>query len=218
MLTQTEENYLKAIFKVTERQDSPANTNAIATEMKTSAASVSDMISRLDKKQLVHYEKWKGVTLSGEGRKIATDLIRKHRLWEVFLTEKLQFSWDEVHPIAEQLEHIHSDELVSRLDAFLGHPKYDPHGDPIPDENGNFAYRKQVLLSEFDGKEAVIVGVDEHTTQFLQYLDQFGIGLGIKLIILEKYGYDGSLKVSINNQREHVLSQKVTQNLFVKKV
>ena len=218
MISQTEENYLKAIFKISERNDSPANTNAIAAEINTSAASVSDMISRLAKKEVVHYEKWKGVTLTQTGRKIATNLIRKHRLWEVFLTEKLYFSWDEVHPIAEQLEHIRSEKLVNKLDTYLGHPKFDPHGDPIPDENGNFTYRKQILLSEFEGEQAIVVGVDEHSTQFLQFLDRLGIGLGIALYILEKYDYDDSLRVSINNSREHILSQKVTQNLFVKRI
>ena len=218
MVSITEENYLKAIFKISEKEGTPVSTNSIANEMTTSAASVSDMIRRLSEKELVSYEKWKGVTLKDDGRKIATDLIRKHRLWEVFLVDKLQFSWDEVHPLAEELEHIKSDELVQRLDEFLGHPKYDPHGDPIPDEHGNFVFRKQVILSEFQGTKGIIVGVDEHTTPFLQYLDRLQLTLGTAIEVLEVIEYDGSIRIKINDAKEQIISGKVAQNLFVKEV
>ncbi|MEZ4950443.1 MAG: metal-dependent transcriptional regulator [Saprospiraceae bacterium] len=117
--TQTEENYLKAIFKLSEHEGKPVSTNSISGELNTSAASVTDMVQRLSSKEMIHYEKYKGVTLTKPGLKHAKALVRKHRLWEVFLVEKLQFTWDEVHDIAEQLEHIQSDELVERLDAFL---------------------------------------------------------------------------------------------------
>lgn len=216
MVSNTEENYLKAIFKISEKAGSPVNTNAIAQEMQTSAASVSDMIKRLAEKELIRYEKWKGVTLKESGRTIATNLVRKHRLWEVFLVDKLHFSWDEVHPIAEHLEHIKSKELISRLDEFLGHPKFDPHGDPIPDEDGNFTFRKQILLSDFEGRHAIIVGVDEHSTEFLQYLDRLELTLGTHIELLERITYDGSVRIRIGQQREQIVSHKVAQNLYIK--
>ena len=215
-ISHTEENYLKAIFKISEKQDKPASTNAISSEMKTSAASVTDMIKRLSEKELINYERYRGVTLTAEGARIATHLIRKHRLWEVFLVDKLGFSWDEVHEIAEQLEHIKSPELVEKLDGFLEYPRFDPHGDPIPDADGIFATRKQIQLSDMAiGVKGVVVGVQDHTTPFLQYLDQMGLVLGASLKVLEYYEYDESMKVAIGEQASRTLSKKVCQNLFV---
>ena len=215
-VSHTEENYLKAIFKISEKQDKPASTNSISREMRTTAASVTDMIKRLSEKKLIHYERYKGATLTEQGTKVATHLIRKHRLWEVFLVEKLGFSWDEVHEIAEQLEHIKSPELVERLDLFLGNPRFDPHGDPIPDADGNFEVRKQIPLTELEqGLSAVVVGVQDHSTPYLQYLDQIGLVLGTKIKIIERYPYDESAHVEINAKRTQMLSKKVCQNLFV---
>src|SRR5688500_18567354 len=144
----TEENYLKAIFKLLEGDDEAVTTNAIAEKMNTRAASVTDMLKKLSEKKLINYKKYQGVTLTSSGKKIALNIIRKHRLWEVFLVEKLNFKWDEVHDIAEQLEHINSDTLIERIDKFLNYPKFDPHGDPIPDINGKFQSNKSVLVSE----------------------------------------------------------------------
>ena len=215
-ISHTEENYLKAIFKISEKQDKPASTNSISSEMKTSAASVTDMIKRLSEKELINYERYRGVTLTAEGARIATHLIRKHRLWEVFLVDKLGFSWDEVHEIAEQLEHIKSPELVEKLDGFLEYPRFDPHGDPIPDADGIFATRKQIQLSDMAiGAKGVVVGVQDHTTPFLQYLDQMGLVLGTSLKVLEYYEYDESMKVAIGERDSRTLSKKVCQNLFV---
>ncbi len=217
-ISHTEENYLKAIFKIVERDNKPASTNAISNEMNTTAASVTDMLKRLSEKELTHYEKYKGVKLTEKGNNIATHLIRKHRLWEVFLLEKLHFSWDEVHDMAEQLEHIQSAELVERLDQFLGFPKFDPHGDPIPDADGNFAYRKQTPLLELSpGEQGVVVGVQDHDPAFLQYLDRLGLVLGTKVKLLEIFEYDESVKIVINGEREQILSKKVAQNLFIQK-
>ncbi len=216
MVSSTEENYLKAIFKISEKEGTPVSTNSISSSMNTSAASVSDMIKRLAEKDLVLYEKWKGVRLTDKGREIATNLIRKHRLWEVFLVDKLNFAWDEVHPLAEQLEHVKSDTLVNRLDEYLGFPKFDPHGDPIPDENGNFTFRKQVLLSDFNDKNAVIVGVQEHSKPFLNYLDRLGLKLGTTIEVIETIEYDGSVRMKIDGGGEQIISSKVAQNLFVK--
>lgn len=217
-ISYTEENYLKAIFKISEQDGKPASTNAISSEMSTSAASVTDMIKRLSDKALIHYERYRGVTLTAQGERIATHLIRKHRLWEVFLVEKLHFSWDEVHEIAEQLEHIKSQRLVERLDEYLSFPKFDPHGDPIPDADGNFAIRKQVLLAEIKpGDDGLVVGVQDHSTAFLQYLDRMELVLGTPVELLEYFEYDESMRVLINNKREQVLSKKVCQNLFIQK-
>ncbi len=217
MISQTEENYLKAIFKLSEATQKPINTNAISVEMNTAAASVTDMIKRLSDKELIHYEKYKGVKLSQKGKTIATDLVRRHRLWEVFLLEKLGFAWDEVHDVAEELEHIKSDKLIDSLDSFLDFPKFDPHGDPIPDSDGNIQSRQQTLISKLEVDECgVLVGVYEHSKVFLQYLDKLGLNLGVNIKVLEKVDYDQSVKVLINETKEEIISKKVSQNLFIK--
>jgi DtxR family Mn-dependent transcriptional regulator len=186
--------------------------------MQTSAASVTDMLKRLSEKKLINYAKYKGVTLTDMGSTIATQLIRKHRLWETFLVEKLQFSWDKVHDIAEQLEHIKASELVERLDNFLGNPKFDPHGDPIPDADGKFTYRKQIQLSDAEvGEVGVVVGVQEDSEKFLQYLDKQGLVLGARVKIMEKFSYDESIQIILNGEKELVLSDKVSRNLFIQR-
>lgn len=216
-ITHAEENYLKAIFKIAEKEDKPALTNAIAAEMQTTAASVTDMLKRLSDKQLIAYEKYRGVQLTREGNLVATALIRKHRLWEVFLVDKLGFAWDEVHELAEQLEHVQGNDLVGRLDTFLGYPKFDPHGDPIPDAEGRWTFRKQAPLSTLQpGDRGVVTGVDDHSATFLQYLDQLGLILGAELELHERFPYDQSVRVRTRDGRDLVLSEKVTQNLFVK--
>lgn len=216
-ITHSEENYLKAIYKLSEKTDKPISTNQIAKEMQTAAASVTDMVKKLSEKTLIHYTKYKGANLTELGRTTATDLIRKHRLWEVFLLEKLNFAWDEVHDLAEELEHIKSDQLTNRLDAFLGHPKFDPHGDPIPDAQGNIQAREQSILANLnEGDNGHLVGVREHSKSFLQYLDQLELNLGAHIEIVEKYEYDQSVKVIINKNGTSIISNKVSQNLFVK--
>lgn len=215
-LSQAEENYLKAIYKVSKRDGTPVGNNAISTEMQTSAASVTDMINRLSQKELVNYQKHKGVSLSDDGMRTAIHLVRKHRLWETFLFEKLNFNWDQVHELAEQLEHIQSRELVNRLDAFLEHPKYDPHGDPIPDEKGHILVRQQILLSQLpENQQAVVVGVKDHTTPFLQYLERTGLLLGVELRVIERMEYDNSLEIELIEGEKKLVSQKVGQNIFV---
>lgn len=217
MLSITEENYLKAIFKISERDQSPVNTNAVAASMQTTAASVTDMIKRLSEKELLDYEKYKGVLLTEEGRKTATNLIRRHRLWEVFLTEKLGFSWDEVHEIAEELEHINSDKLIDRMDTFLGYPRFDPHGDPIPDADGHWTRRPQVLLGTLlPGQLGVVTGVDDHTSAFLQYLNQLGLGLGENIEVINRVLYDNSMIIKLKDGKSIAVSDKVVQHLFVK--
>jgi len=218
MLSVTEENYLKAIFKISERDAKSASTNSISKEINTTAASVTDMIRRLSSKKLVDYQKYKGVMLTEEGNRLATGLIRKHRLWEVFLVEKLEFTWDEVHELAEQLEHIQSEELVERLDIFLERPKFDPHGDPIPNAEGIFTRRVQVELSTLEeGDSGTIVGVQEDAQTFLQYLDKTGLVLGAKLKVLERFEFDGSVSLLLNDNERLTVSSKICKNLFVKK-
>jgi len=214
-ISQTEENYLKAIFSVSESKGKAASTNEISKKIQISAASVTDMFKRLSEKGLIDYKKHKGVKLTEKGNHHATKLVRKHRLWEVFLVEKLNFDWGEVHDIAEELEHINSDELINRLDKYLDFPKFDPHGDPIPDADGIFEIRSQILLTELDlGKTGIVVGVQEHSPTFLEYLDRMKLGLGSSITILEIFEFDQSLRVKVD-KKEHTLTVKVAQNLFI---
>jgi DtxR family Mn-dependent transcriptional regulator len=219
-LSITEENYLKAIYMLSEPNKDAVSTNAIALNIGTSAASVTDMLRRLTEKELTHYEKYKGVRLSPIGATIATQLIRKHRLWETFMVDKLDFTWDEVHNVAEQLEHIQSEQLIDRLEAFLGFPRFDPHGDPIPDKNGNFQFRQQILLSQLPvGAKAIIVGVNEHSPTFLQYVRQLQLTIGTTIQIIEKFPFDASISLLINQHTSpQTISHKVCQNLFTDSV
>ncbi len=217
MFSQSEENYLKAIYRLElDLNESSINTNLIAESLETKASSVTDMIKKLAQKQLVDYQKYKGVSLTSKGKQIALSIVRKHRLWECFLVDKLNFKWDEVHDIAEQLEHIKSKELVSRLDAFLEFPKSDPHGDPIPDENGNVAKQQNVQLSNFEiNKKCKVVGVKDSSANFLQYLEKINVKLGSELTISAKEDFDNSLTIEVN-KKEINISQQIANNLFVK--
>jgi len=217
MYTFTEENYLKAIFFLTAGSGKGASTNSISERMETKAASVTDMLKRLDEKGLLEYKRYQGVRLTEKGKSVATRTLRKHRLWEVFLVEQLGFGWDEVHDIAEQLEHIQSKELTDRLDAFLGHPQFDPHGDPIPDKEGRFPKRSELTLSECEpGNVAIVKGVKDTSTDFLRYLEKQEIGLGSELEITEKESFDLSMKVKPKGKSELQLSEIVSSNLYVK--
>lgn len=215
-LSQTEENYLKAIYKIIEKTSNAASTNAISKALETSPASVTEMLKRLAEKKLLLYEKYKGVQLKAQGEKIATSLIRKHRLWEVFLVQQLNFTWDEIHPIAEQLEHIQSPELTIALDKYLDHPRFDPHGDPIPDQEGNITVRQQIALIEgTPGNAYILVGVREHSKSFLQQLENMDLILGAELEITDRFEFDQSMKVLVNGAKEQFLSQKLSSNLYV---
>jgi DtxR family Mn-dependent transcriptional regulator len=213
----TEENYLKAIYKLLERNQQRTTTNAIAAAVDTAPASVTDMIRKLAEKKLVNYEKYQGVALTGTGRKLAVNVIRKHRLWELFLVSHLGFAWDEVHEIAEQLEHIQSESLVRKLYGFLGKPKWDPHGDPIPDENGNFHVQKTFpLASAIANDRLIISGVVDHTADFLQYLDKQNISIGKKIAVKEITSYDQSMLITIGSVKsvKHI-SADVAKNILV---
>lgn len=216
MLTYTEENYLKAIYHLSGSGNKEVSTNSISESMSTKPASVSDMLKKLSQKNLINYEKYKGLTITKEGIKTALQVIRKHRLWEVFLVEKLKFNWDEVHEVAEELEHIRSNYLVERMDEFLGFPQYDPHGDPIPDSNGQIKAKNKISLTELPvNTEGIVVGVKESTSSFLKYLDKSGIHLGAKIKVLDKIEFDGSIEIEIDNKKTLIVSQKVSDNIFV---
>ncbi|MBF4473073.1 MULTISPECIES: metal-dependent transcriptional regulator [Flavobacterium] len=215
-MTFSEENYLKSIYHLTANFDSEVSTNAIAEMMETKASSVTDMLKKLAEKDLVNYKKYQGVSLTENGKLAAKMIVRKHRLWEVFLVEKLNFSWDEVHDIAEQLEHIKSEQLINKLDDFLGNPTEDPHGDPIPDAQGRIiAIEKQLLSELLSNQTGICVGVKDNSSDFLKYLDKQQIGLGTKIEVLAKETFDLSLKIKINDT-ELVISNKIASNLFVK--
>lgn len=215
MYSLSEENYLKAIFHLQQQSKNGVSTNALAEKMDTKASSVTDMVKKMADKELVHYKKYQGVTLSNLGAKTAIDIIRKHRLWEVFLVEKLNFSWDEVHEVAEQLEHIKSKKLITELDKFLNFPTRDPHGDPIPDKDGNFNPSKKRLLSELSiNEKGICVGVKDSTPEFLQFLDKHQISLGVTVEVIEKESFDQSLLIRIHDKSLRI-TNRVSSNLYI---
>ncbi|EHQ29174.1 metal-dependent transcriptional regulator [Mucilaginibacter paludis] len=217
MNSYTEENYLKAIYHLSLTNDKSVTTNSIAAAMSTKAASVTDMLKKLAEKKLINYERYQGVSLTAEGKTIAIKIVRKHRLWEFFLVEKLQFKWDEVHELAEELEHIKSAELIERLDKFLGFPKYDPHGDPIPDVNGRFNINELKPVSTLlvnDG--GIIMGVREHLPQFLQYLEKMRLIIGNKITVTDIAAYDQSVQLKLNDNETVNISRDVAKNILVK--
>jgi DtxR family Mn-dependent transcriptional regulator len=216
MFSLSEENYLKAIFHLQKLPKAGVSTNALAEELQTKASSVTDMLKKLSDKGLVVYEKYQGVYLSESGRTTALQIVRKHRLWEVFLVEKLGFTWDEVHEVAEELEHIKSDKLISELDKFLDYPKRDPHGDPIPDAEGNFQVSNKVLLSNLKkGEVGTLVGVKDTSSEFLKYLDKNNIALGETIKVLDKEEFDGSMQIQVRDESLNV-SPLVTVNIYIK--
>ena len=216
MLSFAEENYLKTIYHLAEETDGSVSTNSIADSLNTKAASVTDMIKKLSVKGVISYKKYHGVHVSDTGKKEALKVIRKHRLWETFLVDKLKFNWDEVHDVAEQLEHIKSPLLIQRLDEFLGYPKYDPHGDPIPDEHGEFKAKPQVPIQSCKiGQVGIIVMVKDSSTAFLQYLDKIGAYIGAKIKVLDKVEFDGSMELQIDNKRTVFISKEVSENIWI---
>lgn len=214
-MTLSEEDYIKAIYHLGETDNKPVATNAIAEQMQTKPSSVTDMVKKLSEKSLVHYKKYQGVSLSEKGRAVALSIVRKHRLWEVFLVDKLNFSWDEVHEVAEQLEHIKSDALIDKLDAHLGYPKVDPHGDPIPNKEGAFKKSVKRLISELPiFSEGVCIGVNDSSVAFLKFLDKNKIALGDTFKILEREEFDGS--VTLKSSRGTIqISELIASNLFL---
>ena len=212
----TEENYLKAIYKLEQYSTNIVANSDLSKELGIQSASVTDMLKKMAKKKLIHYEKSKGVKLTDKGRQVAISTIRKHRLWELFLVEKLQFGWEEVHEIAEQLEHIQSEELINRLDGFLGYPKADPHGDPIPNSNGVFAKAKSILLSEMkESEQGKFTGVTDHSASFLSYLSKIGLNLGDTIKIKSIEAFDNSYTLQLKGKVQLIVSNKVANSLLI---
>lgn len=213
--TTSEENYIKSIYHL-QQASGMVNTNTLAAEMQTRAASVTDMLKKLKAKKLLQYERYKGFRLSEAGKKAALDVVRKHRLWEYFLAEHLKFDWDKVHPIAEELEHISSDELVQRLDNFLGNPSFDPHGDPIPDRHGKIPVINQLSLTDIPLKKTVRVSsVSNQSAQMLEMLKHYHIALGTQITVLNHFSFDGSLEIKVLKHSPCIISEPVAKNVFV---
>jgi DtxR family Mn-dependent transcriptional regulator len=212
----TEENYLKAIYHLSTINSLVVSTNQIAEMTNTKAASVTDMLKKLSDKKLINYIRYQGVTLTDLGKSAAVHIVRKHRLWEVFLVEKLGFKWDEVHDIAEELEHINSESLINRLDDFLDNPTSDPHGDPIPDRKGEIHQKKMVRISDMNQEQCgMISGVSEHSSIFLKLLEKLGLTLGTHIFIREIIEFDGSIILQINEKNEKTISREVAKNILI---
>lgn len=214
-VSSSKENYLKAIFHLQE-EDGVVTTNDLARELDTRAASITDMLKKLKTQKLLLYEKYQGFRLSPEGRRMALQIIRKHRLWESFLVDKLDFGWEEVHEIAEELEHISSKKLIDRLDEFLGFPKSDPHGDPIPDANGKISIKKQMNLMELKaGVPATVCNISDQSAEMLELLKHKGIALGTKLEIKKKFLFDNSIELKLRSMTSITISESVARNVYV---
>jgi DtxR family Mn-dependent transcriptional regulator len=210
----SEENYIKAIFHL--QKDGTVTTNELSAELHTRPASVTDMMKKLRTKKLVHYRAYRGFRLTPEGNKVALLIIRRHRLWEYFLAEKLKFSWDEVHAVAEDLEHVSSKKLIDKLDEFLEFPRFDPHGDPIPDSNGRIETAKQVCLTELPlNKPAVVSHVSDQSTEMLELLGHKKIAIGTKLEVKKKFTFDLSMEIKVRQQSMNI-SEQLAKNIFVK--
>jgi DtxR family Mn-dependent transcriptional regulator len=215
-LTTAEENYLKAIYHLSEDGKKSVSTNDVAREMKTKPASVSDMLRKLGEKEMIEYRKYYGVHITEEGKRMALQTVRKHRLWEVFLVDKLNFAWDEVHEVAEELEHIQSPLLIQRLDAYLNYPKFDPHGDPIPDEFGDVKAKPRVALNEMEiDQMGQIVAVKDSSAAFLKYLDKVGAYIGARIKVLDKVDFDGSIEILVDQKKNLFMSKEVAVNILV---
>ncbi|MFH6602834.1 metal-dependent transcriptional regulator [Maribacter algicola] len=215
-MTLSEEDYIKAIYHLGKGENKTVSTNAVAEQMETKPSSVTDMVKKLSEKGLVNYIPYKGVSLTEYGQKTALSIVRKHRLWEVFLVEKLDFSWDEVHEVAEQLEHIKSEKLIDSLDRHLGFPQVDPHGDPIPSKKGEFKKAVKKLLNEVPiGSSGICVGVKDSSPPFLKFLDKHKIALGDKITVMDKEEFDGSLHIRVKEADIHI-SNLIATNLYLK--
>ncbi len=211
----SEENYIKSIYHL-QQQTATVSTNSLANELRTKPASVTDMLKKLQIKQLVEYEKYRGFKLNTTGNKIALGIVRRHRLWEFFLVNKLGFEWDKVHDIAEELEHVSSPELIKKLDIFLNFPQTDPHGDPIPDTNGKIAVIKQLSLAEIAAKKNVVVSsVSNQSPEMLEMLKHYHIGIGTSLKVNKQFAFDGSIEIKVVQQAPCIISEQVAKNIFV---
>jgi len=210
----SEENYIKSIYHL-QVLHQRVNTMMLAEMVKTKAASVTEMLKKLHKKKLIDYEPYKSFILTETGNKIALNIIRKHRLWEFFLVNKLGFNWDQVHDIAEELEHINSSELISRLDEYLQFPSFDPHGDPIPNSKGKITDLKRSNLIDIPLKKTVVVSqIKDQSITMLDLLKHFKIGIGTKIKVSKRFEFDGSVEIKIDQMPNAVLSNQVAKNIY----
>ncbi len=217
MLSFTEENYLKALLQLTLETGNKEDlgTNELAAHLSVKPATVNDMLKKLKEKKYVSYKKYGKSSLTNEGKKLAIEVVRKHRLWETFLYEKLEFTWDEVHEVAEQLEHIKSPKLVGKLDKFLNYPAFDPHGDVIPGANGEMKMlTKKTLNEEEIGHSCTMVGVKDNSAPFLQYVDKVGLSMNNQIKVLSKQYYDDLIEIEVNGKRSSV-SPKFAENIVI---
>ncbi|MAR64331.1 MAG: iron-dependent repressor [Flammeovirgaceae bacterium] len=218
MLSKSEENYLKSIYNLSELGNKVVTTNSISKILNIEPASVTDMIKKLSKKKLIYHEKYRGTKISKNGIKVALQIIRRHRLWEVFLYEKLNFNWDEIHEVAEELEHVSSDQLIDNLDKYLKYPKIDPHGDPIPNKLGEIDFVDKISISDLKINEKGIVSrIINEDEEFFILLNKLNIEIGTEVKILDKIDYDGSLDVSINN-KSVIISKVIAENIKITKI
>lgn len=220
MLSYTEENYLKALLKIGSRSEgkAEAGTNEMAAHLGVKPATANDMFKKLKEKNLVDYKKYGKISLTDLGRESALNIVRRHRLWETFLYQKLDFSWDEVHEVAEELEHIQSQKLVDKLEEYLEFPAFDPHGDPIPNANGEIMpLIREVLSNLNEGDIAFVVSIKDTSNVFLQYLEKLGISIGSRIQVVEKVDFDGSMTIIIEKQSPRSVSAKFAQSLYVRK-
>lgn len=216
MLTTTEENYIKALLRISVEGDGEAGTNQLATRLEVRPATVTDMVKKLSEKDLVDYKRYGKIRLTEKGRSKATEIVRKHRLWETFLYNKLEFSWDEVHDVAEQLEHIQSDKLIEQLDKFLGYPDFDPHGDSIPKPNEEFVQEvRESLANSTVGESYVVIAVKDNSQEFLQYASRLGLTINSELTVVEHFTFDSSLSITIDTKTINI-SKKVAENIYIK--
>ncbi len=214
----SEENYIKAIYHL-QGAEGMVTTNALSAELKTRPASVTDMLKKLKSKKLLIYERYKGFRLSTEGKKVALGIIRRHRLWEFFLSEKLKFSWDEVHEVAEELEHVTSKKLIDKLDEYLGFPRVDPHGDPIPDPQGRIISPEQQPITEIPLHQLMEVShVANQTSEMLDILKHHQISIGTRLEVKKKFSFDHSLELKAPKGQHFILSESVAKFIWVKKI
>lgn len=219
-LSAVEENYLKYIFQLSEMNEGgTVKTNDLAYKLEHSAASVTDMLRKLSDKKLVAYKKYYGVSLTKTGLQIAVQVLRKHRLWETFLVKNLKFTWDKIHDIAEQLEHVQSDELIDRMDEYLGHPKFDPHGDPIPDKQGNILVPNVICLADAKlKKQYLLANVNDESAAFLKYLNKIQVQLNDKIRIIDKEEFDETVLLMVNDRKQLTISKDAAQNMWVKAI
>jgi len=214
--TASEENYLKTIYHLQTKDDN-VSTNELAEKLQARPASITDMMKKLKTRKLVNYQPYQGFRLTPEGKKIALGIIRRHRLWEYFLAEKLKFNWDEVHEVAEQLEHVSSKKLIDKLDEFLSFPKFDPHGDPIPDTNGKMETGKQIGLPELPlNKPAKICYIANQSAVLLEHLHDKKINIGSSVVVKRKFTYDDSLEIKLDSKLLMTISGQLAKNIFVK--